>query len=691
MLRKIPQYLLFIVTLVVCIVLNVSYVYVIYRNKKIDQKLSNLDYSQQSLTRSDSNHIARMQYSEEGLALVRQEVQKISIPIVQGGYFNTVDNQPKITLVDNYYTQEYLKFYRLFKPTATYIVEVGLTNLETGASQSYTLDAILAKPELYEQVTNDFIALPLISRIDGIAINLESRTDIGDGSFFKLLKNKLSQKNVNLYLYTTPTTALAPSFINGFDFIFLHNQLFSVLDRDQKKWALPLQSNPEAFAQSVSDFTKNYPEKVTGVVLDGNSYVETREKNSIIWQDTISYAKQVIPADIKGFTLQYDPVSKAPFTKRPIDKVISETIYINDSTAIYNALIALQKKNNNTGNFPFATGLTTTFATEPLAWNTLSDFEDANIIDVLNTDYTVTERVENTGRGAIPHFIQDASFGKREILIKDGYIASQKINELSKPLKIEKTGFKENSVEFTFDDGPDRLTTPVILDILKENNIKATFYVTGNHVRTNPETARRIVREGHRIANHTFYHPFTKLIAPKTLQAEIEATDQIIFETTGVKATLFRTPFNENGDMQTNIDANNLKLINSLGLTVSEFDVDSGDYLEISKQEIIDNVMKRLDTTKGGQILFHDQNENAKRDHMIEALPEIIKQIREKGYSIDPVLIEGDQTNRIDNSSHTQLITRASRIGEWVANHVIVPILAVLALWIEYLTIFKPK
>lgn len=95
----------------------------------------------------------------------------------------------------------------------------------------------------------------------------------------------------------------------------------------------------------------------------------------------------------------------------------------------------------------------------------------------------------------------------------------------------------------TFDDGPSEENTDRILDILKERNVKATFFVIGEYVRKYPETARRIVREGHAIGIHCDVHDYKTLYASvDSYMADFQKAYDTVYEVTGVEARLFRFP-----------------------------------------------------------------------------------------------------------------------------------------------------
>lgn len=105
---------------------------------------------------------------------------------------------------------------------------------------------------------------------------------------------------------------------------------------------------------------------------------------------------------------------------------------------------------------------------------------------------------------------------------------------------------KEKIAYLTFDDGPTNRCTPDILDILKENNISATFFVIGQRVEQNPELVKRAYKEGHFIANHTYSHQDQKLYQNReSFLEEILKTDKAISNAIGIEnyhPHLFRFP-----------------------------------------------------------------------------------------------------------------------------------------------------
>lgn len=104
-------------------------------------------------------------------------------------------------------------------------------------------------------------------------------------------------------------------------------------------------------------------------------------------------------------------------------------------------------------------------------------------------------------------------------------------------------GESEDLVAFTFDDGPDPVTTPQVLALLARHRAKATFFVVGSRARKHPELVRRIVAEGHTVGSHTFDHSHTfHFMAPRRQREELERGIAAIAAVTGERPKLFRPP-----------------------------------------------------------------------------------------------------------------------------------------------------
>jgi peptidoglycan-N-acetylglucosamine deacetylase len=175
-------------------------------------------------------------------------------------------------------------------------------------------------------------------------------------------------------------------------------------------------------------------------------------------------------------------------------------------------------------------------------------------------------------------------------------------------------------IALTFDDGPWPNSTAKVLDILKKNKIKGTFFVVGQNVKTYPDLTKRVVAEGHIIANHTWHHWYHHMNA-QAAAYEVANTGDIIYQTTGVKTRLFRPP---GGIMSNGVAA----YAKSNKYAIIMWSADSMDYARPGIPRLINNIFR--EAKPGGIVLMHDGGGD--RSHTVTALPEIISKFRKQGY-----------------------------------------------------------
>jgi peptidoglycan/xylan/chitin deacetylase (PgdA/CDA1 family) len=191
-----------------------------------------------------------------------------------------------------------------------------------------------------------------------------------------------------------------------------------------------------------------------------------------------------------------------------------------------------------------------------------------------------------------------------------------------------------NQVTLTFDDGPSREYTAQILDILKEKNVKATFFMVGSHVEKYPEIAARIVDEGHEVGNHTYHHVNVPTLTQSKLTAEIIGTNKIVRQVTGETPTYLRPP-------RGMYDARYRRLAHLIGQEIVLWTISGRDW---KKSTSASNIIARIvNKSKGGEIiLLHDSgaliaSEGGDHNALIQALPKVIDGLREKGLEIVPL------------------------------------------------------
>ncbi len=189
-------------------------------------------------------------------------------------------------------------------------------------------------------------------------------------------------------------------------------------------------------------------------------------------------------------------------------------------------------------------------------------------------------------------------------------------------------------VFLTFDDGPS-MRTNEILDILKQENIKATFFVLGNYVEKMPETVKRIYDEGHYIANHGYSHVYEQIYSsPQAVLDEYNKCNEAIKNAIGVpeyNSHLFRFPGGLVGGKYADIKLQAKELLNQNNILNVDWNALIGDSEKANAST--DFLLQRLKDTVGNKsspvILMHDAP--AKKS-TVEALPQIISYLKEQGY-----------------------------------------------------------
>lgn len=134
------------------------------------------------------------------------------------------------------------------------------------------------------------------------------------------------------------------------------------------------------------------------------------------------------------------------------------------------------------------------------------------------------------------------------------------------------------AVVLSFDDGPGLVSAlDSILQTLRENEIKAEFYVLGEEVRQYPEATRKIVEQGHDIQNHSWSHPNLATASEQEVRRELERTQDIIEEVTGVRPTKIRPPYGAGG-FRRSLDQELIKVAQELSLAIVTWDIDTEDW-----------------------------------------------------------------------------------------------------------------
>jgi len=256
---------------------------------------------------------------------------------------------------------------------------------------------------------------------------------------------------------------------------------------------------------------------------------------------------------------------------------------------------------------------------------------DEEIVSEEGTDKSekVVEKIEEVqskivykGKGAFIYVIRKGRPGIR--MIKRGQVSGKVVygKWLVTPLDytIGQTNIRYRKVvALTFDDGPSKYTS-LIMKILKDNKVKASFFVLGQNIRKRPALLKQMARRHYTIGNHTFSHVLLKNSSAKIKQ-ELKATDEEILKAAGKNNEWIRPP-------EGVLNSSAINFILKEGYKISLWNIDTVDWRRPSPKKIKERVLSQL---KPGQvILMHDGGGN--RMNTAAALPEIIKNVKQAGY-----------------------------------------------------------
>ncbi|MBO5889733.1 MAG: polysaccharide deacetylase family protein [Clostridia bacterium] len=209
------------------------------------------------------------------------------------------------------------------------------------------------------------------------------------------------------------------------------------------------------------------------------------------------------------------------------------------------------------------------------------------------------------------------------LLVKNSNASAVYFNGTTRKVPIYSVDRSDNKISISFDCAYGADYTYKLLDILDEYEVKCTFFVVKFWADKFPEVLKEISTRGHEIGSHSSTHPNMSKLSESQMISELTISSQTITEITGKKVELFRPPY---GDYNNKL----IEVSKRLNLYTIQWDVDSIDWKDISSKEIVNRVVKK---TKSGSIILCHNNGL----HTHEALPYILSNLKEKGFTFVPI------------------------------------------------------
>jgi cellulose synthase/poly-beta-1,6-N-acetylglucosamine synthase-like glycosyltransferase/peptidoglycan/xylan/chitin deacetylase (PgdA/CDA1 family)/spore germination protein YaaH len=360
------------------------------------------------------------------------------------------------------------------------------------------------------------------------------------------------------------------------------------------------------------------------------------EAETVSFQDALLTATESLdsPRDIK-----FDLASKNPYYTYDEEDGSTHTVWFLDAVSAYDEIVNAQSY-NVAGIALWRMG-----SEDPSLWEVWGRGSAGTIDDLATIKYGY--QVDFDGNGEILQVKAVPQDGFREIKTDDaGNITGESYEQVPSSYMIQRTGDNPGKIVLTFDDGPDPVWTPKILDILKAENVKAAFFVVGQNAQDNPGLLKRMVAEGHEIGNHSFTHPNLAEVPDRITDLELNATQRLIESVTGRSTRLFRAPYFGDAEPQKpdevgpTVIAQNLGYISvGLHLDPDDWKLKNDDGSPHTADQMVDDVVRQAAITepeeRGSVVLMHDSGGD--RSATVEALPKLIHELRARGYQFTTI------------------------------------------------------
>lgn len=218
----------------------------------------------------------------------------------------------------------------------------------------------------------------------------------------------------------------------------------------------------------------------------------------------------------------------------------------------------------------------------------------------------------------------------REIQIPEEITEAQEVQEVQEAEELQSA---QKEIYLTFDDGPSS-NTAEILDILKEYDIKATFFVVGKTDEQSVQAYKRIVEEGHTLAMHSYSHKYNEIYDSKeSFISDLTMLQEYLYQVTGVWPRYYRFPGGSSNEVS-RVDMQELiGYLDQVGITYFDWNVEAGDAVSgfLSADKIKSNCLEKVEVYHECMILMHDA---AQKDTTVEALPQVIEEIMGRGDAV---------------------------------------------------------
>jgi len=343
-------------------------------------------------------------------------------------------------------------------------------------------------------------------------------------------------------------------------------------------------------------------------------------------------------ADDSGSEVSFDQGSLNPTYAYADDSGVRHTVWFLDALTMFNQIKA------SDDYVPRGYALWRMGVEDPGVWSILPHaYGKASYANLSFLPPSLD--VDFEGNGEVLHVSATPKSGKRTFSTDPdtGLIENETYDVMPTAYDIQRYGSKQGLVALTFDDGPDPRWTPQILDILKAKHAPATFFVIGQNMQQHPDLVAREIREGNEVGSHTYTHPNIAATPVAETDLELNLTQRLFEVITGRSLRLFRPPYFGDAEPSTPAEVEPLITAQKLGYLIVGLRVDPDDWQKPDPKLIVQRTLAAVDAADPSDprtptrqiVLLHDSGGN--RERTIQALPQIIDELRANGYRLTTV------------------------------------------------------
>ena len=510
---------------------------------------------------------------------------------------------------------------------------MGLLNNYDGTSwRIKEMSELLANPVARQRLVQDTVQFAVDFHQVGIVLDFE-QIPASSQANFRIFESQLDSA---LHAAGLKMMVSLPPRDDTYDYAFFgkHSDAIVLMNYDQHWMNSPPGpiASQDWFVENLRQILQVVPAQkiVVGIANYAYDWTEAEKK---LPQSAASFTVQeaLLHAYESESQVDFDLTSLNPYYSYSDEKGRTHQVWFLDAVTAYNQLRASERLGVQ------GTALWRLGTADSSIWP---------VWDATRPDDAVRAKIEDLppgpdlileGAGDIWHIADKPKRGQRvftydrtsDLMVSENYV--------SYPLSydIDQIGAVPKKVAITFDDGPDPRWTPKVLDILKQKQVHATFFVIGVDASEWPGILKREYAEGHSIGNHTYTHPNFEEISQTQLRWELNLTQRLIGSIVGVKSILFRPPYGIDHQPEYAEEVAQLPIAQDMGYLIVGQKIDPHDWKEpgVPANEIVDSVLRQAD--EGNVLLLHDGGGD--RSQTVLALPEIIDQLRARGYQFESV------------------------------------------------------